>query len=78
MERQALEHLKELLQSGTGKPIILRGARQVGKSTLVRLLCEEEGLDLVEFNLEIERLRSIEGEEFALQSLLDEIQLKKM
>jgi len=34
------------------KPLILRGARQVGKSTLVRNFAETQGLDLVEINLE--------------------------
>jgi len=34
------------------KPLILRGARQVGKSTLIRLFAEEKRLELVELNLE--------------------------
>ncbi len=34
------------------KPLILRGARQVGKSTLVRQFAASEGLDLLEINLE--------------------------
>ncbi len=34
------------------KPVILRGARQVGKSTLVRLFAKEQGLRLAEINLE--------------------------
>ena len=43
-------------------PLILRGARQVGKSTLVRLFCEEEGLDLIEINIERGKLKSVENE----------------
>ena len=34
------------------KPLVLRGARQVGKSTAVRLFAKEMGLKLVEINLE--------------------------
>lgn len=34
------------------KPLIIRGARQVGKSTLVRTLAQTAGLELVEVNLE--------------------------
>jgi len=57
--------------------MILRGARQVGKSTLVHLFCQQEGLELLELNMEIESLNSISGEDFELQRLLSEIQLKK-
>jgi predicted AAA+ superfamily ATPase len=77
MKRLALEDLKAWLSNKYRKPLILRGARQVGKSTLVRLFCEQEGLDLIELNFEIESLRSIESDDFKIQSLLDEIQLKK-
>ena len=34
------------------KPLVLRGARQVGKSTLVRIFAEKKGLVLNEINLE--------------------------
>lgn len=34
------------------KPLIIRGARQVGKSTVVRRFAAQQGLDLVEVNLE--------------------------
>ncbi len=77
MKRLALNDLKKWLNSSSRKPMILRGARQVGKSTLVRLFSEQEGLDLIEFNLEIERFNSISNKEFDLQELLDEIQFKK-
>lgn len=77
MKRSAQEDLLRWVKSSYRKPLILRGARQVGKSTLVRLFSEEQGLELIEINLEIERLSSVEKDEFKLQSLLDEIQLKK-
>jgi predicted AAA+ superfamily ATPase len=34
------------------RPLVLRGARQVGKSTIVRIFAQEAGLRLVEINLE--------------------------
>ena len=34
--RHAEHHLKEWYQSRQRKPLVLRGARQVGKTTLVR------------------------------------------
>lgn len=77
MKRIAFEKLKSWKSDPYRRPLILRGARRVGKSTLVRLFCEEENLDLIEFNFEIEQLNSIEKKEFKIQSLLDEIQLKK-
>jgi predicted AAA+ superfamily ATPase len=40
------------LTKANRKPIILRGARQTGKSTLVRLFAEKQGLNLTEINLE--------------------------
>ena len=38
--------------SRTRKPLVLRGARQVGKSTAVRLFAKAMGLKLIEINLE--------------------------
>jgi len=77
MKREAIKDLKSWLKDKYKKPLILRGARQVGKSTLVHLFCQEEKLDLIEINLEIERLTSIEKDNFVLQDLLDELQFKK-
>ena len=31
-------------------PLLLRGARQVGKTTLVRLFAQNQGFDLLEIN----------------------------
>ncbi|MBF0266929.1 MAG: AAA family ATPase, partial [Gammaproteobacteria bacterium] len=77
MKRKALMDLKLWLSSNLRKPLILRGARQVGKSTLVHLFAEQEKLDLFEFNFEIDQLHSISNEQFEIQALLDEMQLKK-
>ena len=50
--RFAQKDIKNWFFSTNRKPMILRGARQVGKSTLVRLAAKEMGLELYEINLE--------------------------
>ncbi len=52
MDRTGLHSLKVWLNKANRKPLVLRGARQVGKSTLVRMFAEKEKLDLIEVNLE--------------------------
>jgi predicted AAA+ superfamily ATPase len=52
MHRRQLVFLEHWFQSSHRKPLIIRGARQVGKSTLVRLFAEQRGLKLAEVNLE--------------------------
>jgi len=50
--RDAVQYLSQWLEKKRRKPLILRGARQVGKSTLVRLFAESANLSLHEINLE--------------------------
>ena len=52
MKRKAEKRLKEWIDSKHRKPILMRGARQVGKSTLVHNFASENGLVLNEINLE--------------------------
>ena len=53
MHRHRLQDMQAWLHRPGRKPLILRGARQVGKSTLVRLFCEAEtDRDLLTVNLE--------------------------
>ncbi len=52
MKRHAENSLTDWLASPYRKPLVIRGARQVGKSTLVRLFAEREGLTLFEVDLE--------------------------
>ena len=52
MHRQQLNALHTWLATPRRKPLVVRGARQVGKSTLVRLFCEAVGRPLVTVNLE--------------------------
>jgi predicted AAA+ superfamily ATPase len=52
MQRQQLEFLHAWLHSKNRKPLIIRGARQVGKSTLVELFAEQSQQTLRNVNLE--------------------------
>jgi uncharacterized protein len=50
--RKATRVLSEWILKPRRKPLVLRGARQVGKSTLVREFAKSAGLELLEVNLE--------------------------
>lgn len=52
MKRTALTYLKEWLNSEDRLPLVIRGARQVGKTWLVAHFAEQEGKALIEVNLE--------------------------
>ncbi len=52
MKRLVEQDLKKWHESPYRKPMIIRGARQVGKSSLVRQFAAKEGLTLHEVNLE--------------------------
>jgi len=52
MKRDASERLDRWLKGHGRKPMVLRGARQTGKTWIVRDLARRHGLDLVEINFE--------------------------
>jgi hypothetical protein len=52
MKRVLLKHLNQWLVSTDRKPLVIRGARQVGKTWLVRELAKVSGKQLIELNLE--------------------------
>ena len=52
MKRFALKYLEEWLAAKQRKPLILRGARQVGKTYTVRQLAEAAQIQLIEVNFE--------------------------
>ena len=53
MRRYATKHLQDWIVDSRRKPLIMRGARQVGKTWLVRNLAEITGKQLIEINLEL-------------------------
>lgn len=52
MYRFALDHLKDWKEKRTRKPLVIRGARQVGKSFLVEMFAKEAFENLVKIDLE--------------------------
>ncbi|MGM0395351.1 MAG: ATP-binding protein [Thermodesulfobacteriota bacterium] len=52
MDRLAETHLKTWINKSNRKPLVIRGARQVGKSTLVREFARKNKKPLIEINLE--------------------------
>lgn len=52
MEREQLQFLHDWLNGNIRKPLIIRGARQVGKSTLVELFAKNTKKTLLNVNLE--------------------------
>ena len=52
MRRASSLELSKWVESDGRKPLIVRGARQVGKTWLVRDLAQASGLDLIEINFE--------------------------
>lgn len=54
MYRSALEYLKEWKTRDSRKPLVIRGARQVGKSHLVRDFAKREFDTFVEVNLDLD------------------------
>lgn len=52
LNRQELVYLQKWAKRSKRKPLIIRGARQVGKSTLVRQFAKKQKLDLLEINFE--------------------------
>ncbi|MEN8215221.1 MAG: AAA family ATPase [Pseudomonadota bacterium] len=52
MQRQQLQFIQKWLQNKNRKPLIIRGARQVGKSTLVELFAKQHQQNLFNVNLE--------------------------
>ncbi|MDQ6970517.1 MAG: AAA family ATPase [Mariprofundus sp.] len=52
MYRNHLKTMGDWFEQPSHKPLVLRGARQVGKSTLVGLFAEQQKIELVELNFE--------------------------
>lgn len=76
MKRLLEEQLSTWYDNHSRKPLLLRGARQVGKSTLVRNFSQNKQLQLVEINLEKTPLRTLEQPGFNISDIIDEIEVK--
>lgn len=76
MRRHAESFLKSWHCNKNRRPLIVRGARQVGKSTLVHIFAQSQNLELIELNLEKTKLKSLENSDIHIPSILDEVQIK--
>lgn len=73
LARGALQHLNDWHIKASRKPLVIRGARQVGKTELVRQFAAVNGLDLVEVNLEESFISEFDQDSFDVDRCLNEI-----
>jgi predicted AAA+ superfamily ATPase len=74
MKRLASNYLKTWINHQNRKPLVIRGARQVGKTELVRRFCQDNALDLIEINLEEKQISEFKKESnFDLSRAINEI-----
>ena len=71
-QREVLENLKKWANKSKRKPLILRGARQVGKTTLVEQFAKQFDTYLY-LNLEDKRAKLLFEEDFSMSELLSQI-----
>ncbi len=74
LNRECKKRLQEWITSLRRKPLVLRGARQVGKSTLVEAFAKEAGLRLVTVNCEKNRQLDRVFESLDLGRILPELE----
>jgi len=68
--RQTVEDLKNWYKHPKKKPLVIYGARQVGKTTAVRLAAQELGVKLVEINLERHSELNAQFQRYQLDEIL--------
>ena len=71
-QREILGNLKKWAAKPKRKPLILRGARQVGKTTLINEFAKQFGVYLY-LNLENKRARMLFDEDFSMEELVSQI-----
>jgi hypothetical protein len=72
ISRNIINNLREWAKEKDRKPLILRGARQVGKTTVVRQFAKDFD-QYIELNLEKKEDRQIFDDDYSLPKLLDAI-----
>lgn len=73
--RKTIKKLETWYSQKKRKPLILRGARQVGKSSLVQLFSSQKGLNLVEINFEVTQLESLDEKVINIEHIVRDIEL---
>lgn len=74
-QRKSIQNLKLWYSAKKRKPLILRGARQVGKSSLVHLFAKENNLNVIEINFESKIIESLSKEIIEIDQILRDIEL---
>lgn len=74
MYRNAEKFLSKWLDKPNRKPLLLRGARQVGKSTLIRNFCISKNLEIMEVNLEAQKVAEFAADGFDVDAAVREIE----
>ena len=75
MYRLLEKELENWYQNPHRTPLVLRGARQVGKSTLVKNFCQNNDIQIIELNLERKKLNSFERSDYSIPDVLEEIEV---
>ncbi|MBL6988307.1 MAG: ATP-binding protein [Bacteriovoracaceae bacterium] len=71
--RHSLQTLDIWYNSPIRSPLVIRGARQVGKTQLVRSFCEQKSINLIEINLEQIKVQEFSKESFDVNRAISEI-----
>ena len=74
-ERIAIKYLRHWAKKEDRKPLVLRGARQVGKTTLVKLFAKEFDT-YIYMNLEEKEYAELFAADYSFEDLLAGIYLK--
>lgn len=74
-ERIAIQYLRQWAKKEDRKPLVLRGARQVGKTTLVKLFAKEFDT-YIYMNLEEKEYVELFAADYSFEDLLAGIYLK--
>jgi len=75
-ERQIMTHLRQWKERSNRKPLVLRGARQVGKTTVVNAFGKEFD-NYLYFNLDVESDRVLFERNIPLDDLIDSLYAKQ-
>jgi len=75
-ERQIMTHLRQWKERSNRKPLVLRGARQVGKTTVVNAFGKEFD-NYLYFNLDVESDRALFERNIPLDDLIDSLYAKQ-
>lgn len=73
--RNSEQNLQKWYESKRSKPLVIRGARQVGKTTLVRSFCQKNNINLLEVNFEEMIVESFKSKNFSIDNVIQEIEV---